>query len=94
MATQNNQAQPDDDTQLAGMEIDTPSSEDKASRTALIPTEFFGDKDLKPGTECKVRIERVLDGQVQVSYVEHDEEEPEMGEEEQGDSEMSGYMNE
>lgn len=79
-----------------GMVIDTPSSEEKAKRTALIPTEFFGDKELKPGVECKVRIDRVLEGQVQVSYVPHEEDEeyPEMGESEpEGDEEMSGYMN-
>lgn len=75
-----------------GMEISTPQSEEKASNTALIPTEFFGDKELTPGTECKVRIERVLDGQVQVSYVPHGDsdglEEPD------GDEEMESYMNE
>lgn len=78
----------------AGMVIDTPSSEEKASRTALIPNEFFGDKELTPGTECTVRIERVLDGQVQVSYVEHGEEEgADLGEEvPTGDEEMTGYM--
>lgn len=75
-----------------GMEITTPKSEEKASKTALIPNEFFGDKELKPGTECKVRIERVLDGQVQVSYVPH-EEGPELGEEPEVDEEMSSYMN-
>jgi len=76
----------------AGMVIDTPS-EDKGSRTALIPTEFFGDKELEPGTECTVRIERVLDGQVQVAYVPHEEGDAELGlGPEEGDPEMAEYM--
>ena len=91
-ATSGTGAESDD----AGMVIDTPSSETKAAQTALIPTEFFGDKELKPGTECTVKIERVLDGQVQVRYVKHGEEEA--GEieapEPSGDEEMAGYMNE
>jgi len=82
-------SEPDD----AGMVIDTPSSESKAAQTALIPTEFFGDKELTPGTECKVRIERVLDGQVQVRYVPHEEEEIGEGAPD-ADEEMTGYMNE
>lgn len=86
--------QPDADSDDAGMVIDTPTSEKKATRTALIPNEFFGDKELKPGTECTIRIERVLDGQVSVAYVEHEDEEVGLGEEpEVGDPEMDQYMN-
>ena len=53
--------------------------EDKDSATALIPKSFFpGDKTLEPGNECKVRIERVMDDQVSVTYVaEHEKAEPE-----------------
>jgi len=37
--------------------------------TALIPKSFFpGDKELEPGNECTVKVERVLDDQVEVSY--------------------------
>lgn len=73
-----------------GMEVDNPTGEE--SSTALLPTDFFQGKDLKPGAECKVRISRVLDGQVEVTYVAHSE--PEMGEEGPtgGDEEMTAYM--
>jgi hypothetical protein len=75
-----------------GMEVDNPTESE--AQTALLPTDFFQGKDLTPGTECKVRVERVLDGQVEVTYVPHNEE-PEVGEEvESPDSEMAGYMNE
>lgn len=73
------------------MEVEAPS--ESSPKTALIPLPFFEGKDLKPGTECKVRIERVLDGQAEVSYVPHVSELPEPGEDE-GDQEMAGYMNE
>ena len=39
-----------------------------ASQTALLPTDFFGGKSLQPGATCTVKIVKVLDGQVQVSY--------------------------
>lgn len=93
---QSQEPAPDADADDAGMVIDTPTSESKAKRTALVPSEFFGDKELTPGTECTVKIDRVLDGQVQVSYVEHEAEEAsEFGEEDEtADSEMAGYMNE
>ena len=75
----------------AGMEVDNPS-ESEAS-TALLPNDFFQGKELKPGTECKVRSERVLDGQVEVTYVAHESEEPEVGAEpEPADEEMTSYM--
>lgn len=73
----------------AGMEVSNPS--ESSEQTALLPTDFFQGKDLKPGAECKVRISRVLDGQVEVTYVAHDEEE--VGEElEVSDEEMTGFM--
>lgn len=87
---------PEED-QYSGMEVDTPSESESTARTALIPNEFFGGKPITPGTVCSVRIERALDGQVQVSYVEHGaESESDLGEEpeEEGDEEMSDYMNE
>lgn len=72
-----------------GMEVDNPTGEE--SSTALLPTDFFQGKDLKPGLECKVRISRVLDGQVEVTYVPHSE--PEIGESQSGgDEEMTAYM--
>ncbi len=45
--------------------------------TGLLPKSFFDGKELTPGTECKVRIERVLDDEVEISYVPHDQEESE-----------------
>jgi len=77
----------------AGMQVDNPS--ESSAQTALLPTDFFQGKELEPGSECKVRIERVLDGQVEVTYVPHGTEEPEVGEETgPEDEEMAGYMNE
>lgn len=84
-------ASPFEESDDTGMEVDSPA--ESTSNTALIPTDFFGGKELEPGTECLVRIERVLDGQVEVSYVPHESGagEVEIPEE---DSEMAGYMNE
>lgn len=47
--------------------------EDKSSEsgTGLVSKTFFGDKELKPGTTCKVRVEKVYDDQVSISYVAH-----------------------
>ncbi len=76
----------------AGMEVDNPS--EGSAQTALLPIDFFQSKELQPGTTCEVRIERVLDGQVEVTYVPHGSEEPEVGEElvTPGDEEMAGLM--
>lgn len=41
------------------------------SQTGVLPKDFFQGKDLKPGAECKVRIEQVMDDEVAVSYVPH-----------------------
>lgn len=81
------------DADEIGMEVDEGGGEEES--TGLLPNSFFQGKELKPGTVCKVRIEKVLDGQVQVSYVPHNESEPAPGEEhdEPDDDEMSGYMN-
>jgi hypothetical protein len=72
-----------------GMEVDNPTGEE--SSTALLPTDFFQGKELTPGTVCKVKISRVLNGQVEVEYVPHDEVGGES--EPDGDEEMEGYMN-
>lgn len=63
-----------------------PAKPDEGAPTALIPKSFFGGKDLTPGTECRVRVDQVMEDQVAVSYVPHREEESEM------DEEMSEYM--
>ena len=76
----------------SGMELNNPS--EGSAQTALLPTDFFQGKELTPGTECSVRIERVLDGQVEVTYVPHGAE-PEVGAEPTPeDEEMAGYMEE
>lgn len=41
---------------------------DESGKTALLPKSFFGGKDLRPGTACAVRVERVLEDQIEVSY--------------------------
>lgn len=41
------------------------------TQTALLPKDFFGSKPLEVGTECKVRIEKIMDDEVQVAYVPH-----------------------
>jgi len=41
------------------------------AQTAVLPKDFFQGKDLKPGGECKVRIEQVMDDEVAVTYVPH-----------------------
>ncbi len=56
---------------------------DKGAATALLPKSFFpSDKPLEVGNTCTIKIERVLDGQVSVSYS-HSAEEPEVEEEEE-----------
>jgi hypothetical protein len=76
-----------------GNVVDNPTG-DEAEKTALLPTDFFQGKDLQPGSTCKVRISRVLDGQVEVTYVPHGDDELEGGQAPQGgDEEMEGYMN-
>ena len=59
-----------------------PKSEKKEteSNTALLPKSFFpGDKSLEPGNTCTIRVERVLDDQVEVTYSHKkaDDDEPE-----------------
>lgn len=54
---------------------------ESTTKTTLIPIDFFEGKDLEPGTECKIRITKVHDDQVEAEYVPHREEESELGEE-------------
>jgi hypothetical protein len=52
-------------------------------QTAVINKDFFGSKELKVGNTCEVRIDRIMDKEVAVSYVPHDEnegKEPDSGE--------------
>ena len=44
---------------------------ESAGTPALLPKGFFSGKDLKPGTVCEVKVEKVTDGQVLVSYKAH-----------------------
>ena len=61
--------------------------------TALLPKSLFGDKDLKPGRACKVKVMRVYDDEVEVAYVPHDGESDEHGDGESMRSAM-GKMDE
>lgn len=45
----------------------------KGDKTALVPLSFFGNKDVEPGKTCTVKVERVYEDQVEVSYVPHSE---------------------
>ena len=47
------------------------------SQTALLPKEFFGSKELAVGKEWKVRIQKILEDEVQVKYVPHSDDESE-----------------
>lgn len=51
-------------------------------QTAVIPKDFFGSKELQVGNTCEVRIDRIMDKEVAVSYVPHDDEKEEGGESE------------
>lgn len=46
--------------------------EEAKAETALLPKSFFQGKELEIGSRCEVEIERVLDEEVEVRYVEHD----------------------
>lgn len=52
-----------------------PKAERKESEqeTALLPRSIFGQKELKPGKECKFRIVATYDDEIEVEYVEHSE---------------------
>jgi len=73
-----------------GESLDNPTGDTKG--TALLPNDFFVGKELKPGHTCKVRIDRVLDGQCEVSYVPEDQRDEDDANEGYADEEMQGYM--
>lgn len=87
---QNNPAPETDEDDNSGMELEPRDD----TKTALLPLEFFQGKDLQPGSECRIKIERVLEGQAEVSYVPHDSAPDVTASEPEGDEEMAGYMNE
>lgn len=62
---------------------DTPDNpkEDKDENTALLPKDFFGDKELKPGNQCTIEIVRSYEDEVEVRYVKHEDESKEPEEE-------------
>lgn len=73
-----------------------PKKKDEGTSTGLLDESFFQGKELKPGTVCSVKIEKVFgDGQVEVSYVSK-ESEDESSEDEMempsGDAEMEDMM--
>lgn len=53
------------------------ATETEQPSTAVLPKSFFpGGKELAPGSECTVRVERVHDDSVEVSYSQSEEELP------------------
>lgn len=38
------------------------------AQTALLPKEFFGDKELNVGDECKIKIVHIYEDEVEVEY--------------------------
>lgn len=53
----------------AAEEQSEPAAEKSATKTALLPIDFFQGKELNPGDTCSVQIEKVEDDQVQVKYL-------------------------
>lgn len=47
-------------------------AEDSSAETALLPKSLFGDKNLEPGAECKIKVVRVYEDEVEVEYVKHE----------------------
>jgi hypothetical protein len=61
-----------------GAAPEAPEPTDKeGARTALLPIDFFQGKTLEPGSTCSVKVEKVMEDQVSVSYVPHAQEEAE-----------------
>jgi len=62
-------------------EMEAPVEETKdasETKTALLPKNFFGSKELEIGGECSVKIVKIMDDEVQVEYQRKEEEvEPE-----------------
>lgn len=68
---------------------ESPESED--SNIALLPKSFFPpEKDLTPGSVCRVRVEEVQEDQVLVSYQHDESQEPEAAPALPPDEQMSG----
>lgn len=86
---------PDMETEVEETETteteETESKADSAETPGLLPKDFFHGKELKPGTVCEVKVERILDGQVEISYVPHSKK-SEKTEEVETDSEMESLM--
>ena len=84
----------DDQDDETGIELPEEESEETAA-TALLPLNFFQGREINPGTEIRVRIDKVLDGQAQVSFI-GDEAGPDNDvddfETDEGDEELAGYM--
>lgn len=53
------------------------SDKDAPETTALLPKSFFQGKDLDIGKQCKVEIVRLLDSEVEVRYVRHEDKDKE-----------------
>lgn len=53
-------------------ESDAPAKSSESGSPGLLSKGFFQGKDLKPGTICKIKIEKLTDGQALVSYVPHE----------------------
>lgn len=81
-----------DDLYEDGGDSTPAKAKDDGAQTALLPTDFFPETP-EVGKVCKVRVERLLDGQAEVSYVKEEkkESEPE-GEMEMADAELAGLM--
>lgn len=50
----------------------TPPKEDSGAPTGLLSKDFFMGKEPKPGDICSVKVEKIYDDQVEVSYIPHD----------------------
>jgi len=61
-----------------------PRQEDTKPSTGLLPKEFFGGKEVKPGDECMGRVAAVHEDEVSVEYL-GDEEDKEKEEPEKDD---------
>lgn len=66
------------DTPVGGAAEQTSTDNSPEKNTALLPKSFFKDKELEVGNECKVRIERVYDDDVEVSKSGEEYKKPEM----------------
>lgn len=65
-----------DDSSGDSSEAPAEKKKDEAHQTALLPKSFFPGKDLSVGKTCKVRVERLMEDEVAVSYVRHDSDKP------------------